>query len=49
MEAVTTCAAASVILAVKLNVPAAVGVPDNRPTVESVNPPGKAPALTLQA
>ena len=46
--AVATCAAASVILAVKLNVPITVGVPDNRPTEERVNPPGNSPALTLQ-
>jgi hypothetical protein len=46
--AVATCAAVSVTFAVKLNVPVAVGVPDNRPAGESVNPPGKAPALVLQ-
>jgi hypothetical protein len=35
-------------LAVKLNVPAVVGVPLIAPAEESVNPPGNAPALTLQ-
>ena len=39
---------ASTTFAVKLNVPAVVGVPDKSPAEESVNPPGNAPALTLQ-
>jgi hypothetical protein len=45
---VAVCAAASVILTVKLNVPVTVGVPDNTPAEESPNPPGIAPALMLQ-
>ena len=46
--AVAVCAAASVTLAVKLNVPAVVGVPEIWPAEESVSPPGSAPALTVQ-
>ena len=46
MDAVEVCKAASVTLAVKLAGPAAVGVPDNTPAVESVNPAGSVPALT---
>ena len=52
--AIVTCSAAvalfdapSVTFAVKLNVPAAVGVPDSTPPVDSVNPPGTLPALTV--
>lgn len=51
--AMTTCndsvmlwEAASVTFAVKPNVPAAVGVPDNTPAPDSVSPPGSVPALT---
>ena len=39
---------ASVTLAVKLNVPGAVGVPESTPPVDKLNPPGKDPALTVQ-
>jgi hypothetical protein len=46
--AVVVCAAASVTLAVKLNVPAVVGVPEIWPAEESVSPLGSAPALTVQ-
>ena len=46
--AVAVRAAASVTLAVKLNVPAVVGVPDKSPAEERVSPPGNAPALTVQ-
>jgi len=51
--AITTCngsvvlwEAASVTFAVNPNVPAAVGVPDNTPALDSVSPPGSVPALT---
>ena len=48
IAAVEVCAAASVTLTVKLAGPDAVGVPDSTPALESVNPLGTAPALTLQ-
>lgn len=47
-DAVVLFEAASVTLAVKLNVPAAVGVPERTPPVESVSPPGNVPLDTLQ-
>ena len=34
---------------VKLNEPAAVGAPDSTPALDSVNPPGNAPAVTVNA
>ena len=41
--AVAVCAVASAILAMKMNGPVAVGVPEITPAEESVNPPGSAP------
>lgn len=38
----------SVTFAVKPNVPAAVGVPERTPPVESVSPPGRVPLETAQ-
>lgn len=38
---------ASFTVAVKLNVPVAVGVPEITPAAESVRPAGKAPAVTV--
>ena len=39
---------ASVAVTVKLNVPVVVGVPDNAPLDDSVNPFGNAPAVTAK-
>jgi hypothetical protein len=48
-DCVAVCAVESVTLAVKLNVPAVVGVPEIDPLAEaSVRPAGNAPELMLQ-
>ena len=46
--AVANALLASVTFAVKLLVPAAVGVPDMTPALDSVNPAGKLPVLIVQ-
>ena len=46
--AVDDCDALSVALTVKLDVPAAVGVPCSNPPGLSVRPPGKVPLVTVQ-
>jgi hypothetical protein len=48
-DCVAVCAVESVTLAVKLNVPAVVGVPEIDPLAEaSVRPAGNAPELMFQ-